>query len=178
MTSNPTNGALFIVLTQNAVVKNLSVQCSLTSNKEKSYGAGITISNQGLIQDCTVKLEASGCYALGGITQNNMYGGKVQDCTATVVARDCRFVGGIGEYQAGTISGCQAAIELTDITCMGGIVYANAGTVESSTASGTVNTKYTNGILAGGVGENMSSGTVSQCTASVTSSGKTLPVIG
>lgn len=172
------NGALFVSLTNNAVVKNLCVRCSLTSNKEKSYGAGITVYNEGLIQGCAVELEASGCYALGGITQNNMYSGKVQDCTAAVVARDCKFVGGIGEYQAGTISGCQAAIALTDITSMGGIAYANAGTIENSTASGTVTTKYNNGILAGGVGENMSSGTVSQCTASVTSSGKTLPVIG
>ena len=94
------------------------------------------------------------------------------------MAQDCKFVGGIGEYQAGTIRGCQAKIELTDATSIGGIAYANAGTVENCTASGTVTTKYTNGILAGVVGENVSGGQVSNCTSSVTSSGTSLPAIG
>ena len=172
------NGALFFKLTKNAVVKNLGVKCSLTTSKEKSNGAGIAVSNEGLIQNCTVEIKARGCYALGGITQNNVYCGTIQDCSVTIVAQDCKFVGGIGEYQAGTIRGCQAKIELTDATSIGGIAYANAGTVENCTASGTVTTKYTNGILAGVVGENISSGQVSNCTSSVTSSGTSLPAIG
>ena len=172
------NGALFFKLTKNAVVKNLGVKCSLTTSKEKSNGAGITVSNEGLIQNCTVEIKARGCYALGGITQNNVYCGTIQDCSVTIVAQDCKFVGGIGEYQAGTIRGCQAKIELTDATSIGGIAYANAGTVENCTASGTVTTKYTNGILAGVVGENISGGQVSNCTSSVTSSGTSLPAIG
>ena len=172
------NGALFFKLTKNAVVKNLGVKCSLTTSKEKSNGAGIAVSNEGLIQNCTVEIKARGCYALGGITQNNVYCGTIQDCSVTIVAQDCKFVGGIGEYQAGTIRGCQAKIELTDATSIGGIAYANAGTVENCTASGTVTTKYTNGILAGVVGENISGGQVSNCTSSVTSSGTSLPAIG
>lgn len=172
------NGALFFKLTKNAVVKNLGVKCSLTTSKEKSNGAGIAVSNEGLIQKCTVEIKARGCYALGGITQNNVYCGTIQDCSVTIVAQDCKFVGGIGEYQAGTIRGCQAKIELTDATSIGGIAYANAGTVENCTASGTVTTKYTNGILAGVVGENISGGQVSNCTSSVTSSGTSLPAIG
>ena len=172
------NGALFFKLTKNAVVKNLGVKCSLTTSKEKSNGAGIAVSNEGLIQNCTVEIKARGCYALGGITQNNVYCGTIQDCSVTIVAQDCKFVGGIGEYQAGTIRGCQAKIELTDATSIGGIAYANAGTVENCTASGTVTTKYTNGILAGVVGENISGGQVSNCTSSVTSSGASLPAIG
>lgn len=172
------NGALFFKLTKNAVVKNLGVKCSLTTSKEKSNGAGIAVSNEGLIQNCTVEIKARGCYALGGITQNNVYCGTIQDCSITIVAQDCKFVGGIGEYQAGTIHGCQAKIELTDATSIGGIAYANAGTVENCTAFGTVTTKYTNGILAGVVGENISGGQVSNCTSSVTSSGTSLPAIG
>ena len=172
------NGALFFKLTKNAVVKNLGVKCSLTTSKEKSNGAGIAVSNEGLIQNCTVEIKARGCYALGGITQNNVYCGTIQDCSVTIVAQDCKFVGGIGEYQAGTIRGCQAKIELTDATSIGGIAYANAGTVENCTTSGTVTTKYTNGILAGVVGENVSGGQVSNCTSSVTSSGTSLPAIG
>ena len=172
------NGALFFKLTKNAVVKNLGVKCSLTTSKEKSNGAGIAVSNEGLIQNCTVEIKARGCYALGGITQNNVYCGTIQDCSVTIVAQDCKFVGGIGEYQAGTIRGCQAKIELTDATSIGGIAYANAGTMENCTASGTVTTKYTNGILAGVVGENISGGQVSNCTSSVTSSGTSLPAIG
>lgn len=172
------NGALFFKLTKNAVVKNLGVKCSLTTSKEKSNGAGIAVSNEGLIQNCTVEIKARGCYALGGITQNNVYCGTIQDCSVTIVAQDCKFVGGIGEYQAGTIRGCQAKIELTDATSIGGIAYANAGTVENCTASGTVTTKYTNGILAGVVGENISGGQVSNCTSSITSSGTSLPAIG
>lgn len=172
------NGALFFKLTKNAVVKNLGVKCSLTTSKEKSNGAGIAVSNEGLIQNCTVEIKARGCYALGGITQNNVYCGTIQDCTVTIVAQDCKFVGGIGEYQAGAIRGCQAKIELTDSTSIGGIAYANAGTVENCTASGIVTTKYTNGVLAGVVGENISGGQVSNCTSSVTSSGTSLPAIG
>ena len=172
------NGALFFKLAKNAVVKNLGVKCSLTTSKEKSNGAGIAVSNEGLIQNCTVEIKARGCYALGGITQNNVYCGTIQDCSVTIVAQDCKFVGGIGEYQAGTIRGCQAKIKLTDATSIGGIAYANAGTVENCTASGTVTTKYTNGILAGVVGENISGGQVSNCTSSVTSSGTSLPAIG
>ena len=171
------NGALFFKLTKSAVVKNLGIKCSLTTDKEKSNGAGIAISNEGLIQGCTVEVTAKGCYAFGGITQNNVYCGKIQNCTVTLVSTDCKFVGGIGEYQSGTISGCQAKIALTDATSIGGIAYANAGTVESCTASGTVTTKYTNGILAGIVGENLSGGTVTNCTSSVTSSGQTLPSV-
>ena len=172
------NGAFFFKLTRNAVVKNLGLKCRLASGKDQSNGAGIAVSNEGLIQGCTVDLTASGCYALGGITQNNVYSGKIQDCTVTLAAQDCKYVGGIGEYQAGTVSGCQAKLELTDSISIGGIAYANAGTVENCSASGTVTTKYTNGILAGVVGENISGGSATNCTSSVTSSGRSLPSVG
>ena len=172
------NGALFLKLTSSAVVKNLRVQCSLSCDKEKSNGAGIAVRNEGLIQLCSVEINARGCYALGGITQNNVFSGKIQDCKVNCTAQDCKFVGGIGEYQSGTISGCQAKIDLTDSTSVGGIAYANAGALSNCTASGTVTTKYTNGILAGIAGENLEGGTLSGCTTTVTSAGQLLPDVG
>ena len=172
------NGALFLRLTSEAVIKNLGIQCSLVPGKDLSNGAGITVRNAGLIQGCTVEAEANGCHAIGGVTQNNTYTGRILDCNVTVVTRDCKFVGGIGEYQVGTISDCQAKVDLTDVTSMGGIAYVNSGTVENCTASGTVQTKYTNGILAGVVGENLEKGTVTNCTATIKYAGQTLPFMG
>ena len=181
MTSGVEVAALFKDVGTEGVVKNLTVSCAMNAGDlETTYAAGITICNAGLIDHCTVIVQASGCSVFGGITRLNKKGGSITYCAVTVTADDCKFVGGIAEYQSGSVADCSAYIQVTDVTSMGGIAYANKGTIQHCSADGSAQTSITIGILASLVGENIKDGTVSASDGSVVNSatGKTLPAIG
>ena len=63
---------------------------------------------------------------------------------------------------------------------MGGIAYANAGTILNCSASGSLRTKYTNGILASLVGESLTGGTTTASRGDISNevTGAWLPSIG
>ena len=173
--------ALFKNVGNEGVVKNLKISCTMDAGDlENTDAAGITIRNEGLIDHCTVIVQASNCHALGGITRNNTAYGSITYCTVTVTADNCKFVGGIAEYQSGSVADCSAYVQVTDVTSMGGIAYANKGSIQNCSADGSVQTSITIGILASLVGENIKGGTVFESTGSIINSatGKTLPAIG
>ena len=168
-------------LLKTGVVENLVLECSMDAGKlEKTDGAGIAVCNEGTIRNCSVTAQAANCYAFGGITRNNTTTGRIENCTANITTDECQFVGGIAEYQSGTVTGCSADVQVVDATCMGGIAYGNGGTIRNCNATGYVRTSYGSGYLAGLVGENLQSGTVTASKASVSDSvtGKMLPHIG
>lgn len=148
--------------------------------REKTDGAGITICNDGIVRNCTVTAYAENCYAFGGITRNNTATGVIENCKTTITTVDCSFVGGIAEYQSGTVQNCSAELSLAGVRCLGRIAYANGGSISSCSASGFVRTSFTDGYLAGLVGENLQSGTVTASKASVsnTTTREMLPSIG
>lgn len=173
--------ALIRNLKQSAIVENLTLECSMDAGtREKTDGAGITICNDGTVRNCTVTAYAENCYAFGGITRNNTATGVIENCKTTITTVDCSFVGGIAEYQSGTVQNCSAELSLAGVRCLGGIAYANGGSISSCSASGFVRTSFTDGYLAGLVGENLQSGRVTASKASVsnTTTREMLPSIG
>ena len=173
--------ALIRNLLKTGVVENLVLECAMDAGKlERTDGSGIAVCNEGTIRNCSVTVQAANCYAFGGITRNNTATGRIENCTANITTDECKFVGGIAEYQSGTVTGCSADVQVVDATCMGGIAYGNGGAIRSCNATGYVRTSYGSGYLAGLVGENLQSGTVTASKASVSNgvTGKMLPHIG
>ena len=179
--ANAEVAALFTSVEEGGAVRNLKLSCSMDAGDlETTDAAGIAIRNGGVIENCNVTVQAANCKALGGIARNNSTSGRVKNCTVTLMAKNCKFVGGIIEFQAGRVENCSAYMQISEVTSMGGIAYANKGTIQSCTANGSVQTSHTNGILASAVGENMSSGFISDSDGTVTddTTGKTLPGVG
>lgn len=173
--------ALFRNVTKSAVIENLTLECAMNAGTlDRADGAGITVCNEGAIRNCTVTVYADNCYAVGGITRNNTASGVISGCTVYLSAGECRFVGGVAEYQSGTVSDCAAILQVTNATSMGGIAYANAGTILNCSASGSLRTKYTNGILASLVGESLTGGTTTASRGDISNevTGAWLPSIG
>ena len=154
---------LFRYLTETAVVRNLTVEVTVTPDGSRSMVGGIAGSNGGSVLSCTVLGTVSGGDSVGGIVGVNTVTGVIENCMADAAVSGVHFVGGICGSNTGVIRSCynhgqvnatsqQNTVEITDITIesltnsdsaasatdIGGIAGRSSGVIRSCENSGTI----------------------------------------
>ena len=185
---------LFGVIGENGVVKNLTVEGSITIAQNSYYRVGgVAGQNEGTVNNCISHVEINvtadvsseyGEVYSGGVVGLNF--GTVENCSNSVAVNTSgasAFAGGIvgaNGVDSGTVSGCYNTGTVNGTT-VGGIAGANLNTI-----SGCYNTGTVTGTTAGGVvGENCSEyfsgdqvghnfGTVNSCYNTGTITGTTV----
>ena len=118
---------LFRYLTQEAVVKGLSVAGRVAPGGSQAVVGGIAGENAGRIEACSFYGSVAGGEQVGGIAGINTVTGMIENCRMSGTLQGRHFVGGIAGENAGVIRGCtnnasvnaaagQNAVELEDIT--------------------------------------------------------------
>lgn len=179
--------------TQNATIKNLNVDATITQTGSNGNIGGIIARQEGgIVSGCTATGSiTSAYYYLGGIVGKN-YGNvnnTISNCSSSVNITSSKagsnFIGGIMGYfyTAGTVTNCSAsgdiyAPEATG-TYVGGIVGNTTGTtsVTGCGFTGHVRGSAYVGMIAGSKGDKTKT-TISTCTYSATNAGETYKGVG
>lgn len=182
---------LFRTLREDAVVKNLKVDGTVTPGGDAVSVGGIAGENYGVLENCAFTGTVSGKENTGGIAGSNY--GTLRRCKAAGTLTGSARTGGIAGYNEGTIDGCEnemavntesvdPAIDPTAINLdfnmdlsrlstvntaeaaadTGGIAGYSAGSIRNCTNRGTVGYPHIGYNLGGIVGR--SCGYVSDCT--------------
>lgn len=108
---------LFRYLTAQAVVKNLSVQGTISPDGTRRQIGGIVGSNAGTIQNCIFQGEVSGTDCIGGIAGTNEVSGVIEGCYISGTIHGNHFVGGVAGENYGLIRNCgnKAGINTTSV---------------------------------------------------------------
>lgn len=108
ITQSVTPAGLFGNLQSTAVVKNLTVQGTVTPGGDCAATGGITGENYGTMENCAFSGEIAGQMNTGGIAGSNL--GVIRDCTAAGNITGHNRTGGIAGYNDGQITGCKNAM--------------------------------------------------------------------
>ncbi len=106
LTVEGSNQGFFRYLQKGAVVKNLTIQGSITPAGDKSNVGGFVGNNGGTVENCKFSGYVKGQDNVGGIAGLNGATGTVTDCFAAGVVYGKGAVGGIAGHNAGTIYRC------------------------------------------------------------------------
>lgn len=118
---------LFRTVAENAEIRDLHVEGSITPGGSGNKVGGIAGTNAGTISGCTFGGTVSGVDNVGGIAGSNTITGIIEDCSVTGSVHGSHFIGGIAGESSGVIRCCenradvnttieQNSIELEDIT--------------------------------------------------------------
>ncbi len=178
--------------TQNATIKNLNVDATITQTGTNGNIGGIVACQEGgTITNCTAAGTINSAYNyIGGIVGRN-YGSTanttVSFCTSSVNITSSKegsnYIGGIQGYfyTAGTVTNCTASGNIyapeEKGTYVGGIVGTTTGltSVTSCGFTGYVRGYYNVGMIAG---NKAGSTTISGCTYSAANAGETYKGVG
>ena len=105
ITQSVTPAGLFGNLQSTAVVKNLTVQGTVTPGGDCAATGGIAGENYGTLENCAFSGEITGQMNTGGIAGSNL--GVIRDCTAAGNITGHNRTGGITGYNDGQITGCK-----------------------------------------------------------------------
>jgi len=183
---------LFRYVQVNALVKNLTVQGTVTPSGTKAIIGGVAGSNSGTILNCTFIGTVKGDKYVGGIAGINEAEGSISNCSAKGVINGKHYVGGIAGENLGTILLCnnEASVnttvsesslsledlqnfstdsvmtfspaDLLDVTDVGGIAGISSGIIQSCSNNGTVGYQHVGYNIGGIVGRQ--SGYLNGCT--------------
>ncbi len=148
---------LFRYLTQEAVVRGLRLEASVTGRGEASGIGGICGSNRGLIENCAVSGDVSGYEQVGGVAGVNEAEGRIKDSSSSAVLAGTYQTGGIAGSNAGSIESCQNTGDINleangSATNTGGIAGVNEGVIlrcSNAADVGYLHTGYNVGGIAG-----------------------------
>ncbi|MBQ7935930.1 MAG: FIVAR domain-containing protein [Clostridia bacterium] len=154
---------LFRYLQRSAVVRNLTVEGTLSPDGSRSAVGGIAGSNAGLIENCRFSGQVTGAGQIGGLVGINEVSGVVSGCQAEGTIHGSHFVGGMVGENRGVIRDCtnsaainttvsQNDVDISDITLesltdsesvstvtdIGGITGSNSGVLRNCQNNGTV----------------------------------------
>ena len=127
--TNPTGNfhSLFKVLSEGGVIKNLTIDGSMTFNAARTNNAPFVYENYGTIENCV----------------NNM-------SITLKGTKNCQYIGGIAAKNYGTVKNCINNGDISVRNYAGGIVYQNlGGTVTGCTNNGSVTVTNTAGYAGG-----------------------------
>lgn len=109
---------LFRCIQSGAVVRELSVEGTLSATGSQSVAGGIVGLNYGTVDHCTFSGTVSGKHRVGGIAGLNEAGGALSNCTTTGSITGEQATGGIVGENAGSVTGCtnQSAVNTAAYT--------------------------------------------------------------
>lgn len=96
----------FTLLTQDAVVKDLTIEGEITADDDAEIIGGIAGTNNGKILNCTFNGSIKGEDYIGLIAAKNTTSGRIESCSAQGSATGSHFVGGIVGENSGAVSKC------------------------------------------------------------------------
>ncbi len=107
---------LFRCIEEDATVKNLKVQGTISPEGSRTDIGGIAGSNKGTIENCEFSGEVTGQEALGGIAGINKSGGIIRKCVNEGTITGNLKTGGIAGLNEGLVEGCinRGGINATD----------------------------------------------------------------
>lgn len=157
LTGDGSMQGLFRCLTEDALVRDLTVSGVVQPGGTRKEVGGIAGRNEGRIENCVFSGTVSGGEYVGGMAGTNAVTGVIENCRVTGAVYGSHFVGGLVGENTGVIRGCtneaavnstpqQNTLELSDITL---------GTLTNAEA---VNTVTDIGGIAG-----ISSGVIRSC---------------
>ena len=152
--------ALFGFVCSGGVVKNLTVDGSVTGDRCIALVAGIL--EGGVIEDCHTSGSVSGREDVGGVAGFVYPDSLVQNCGNAASVRGENVVGGITGTNLSVVRGCTNTGSISDGEFMGGIAGRNDDTVEACYNTGKV-TGNGHSIIGGIVGIQLDDGLVQTC---------------
>lgn len=177
---------LFRTLTEAAVVRDLTVEATVTPEGSRTRVGGIAGTNAGTIENCVFRGTVSGSDYVGGIAGVNTETGHISGCDVSGSVQGLHFAGGIAGENRGVITGCtnqanvntealQNRVDLSDITVesitnteaaiaatdIGGIAGNSSGTISDCANEGGVGYRHM-GYNVGGIAGSQS-GYIGQC---------------
>lgn len=174
--------------TQNATIKNLNVNATITSSNG-SIGGVVARSEGGTVMGCTATGNISGYNYIGGIVGRNYGSNKstVSSCSSSVNVTSTKdglnYIGGIMGYfyTAGEITGCSASGEIYAPEANGTYVGGIAG--NSTGSSSITGCDFTGKVRGSGyvgmiLGSKANNTTISGCTYSAANAGSTYKGVG
>ncbi len=177
----------FRYLAEGAVVNNLKLSGSVSSEGSCENIGGLVGVNYGTVNQCSFEGTVDGKTAVGAIAGYNKSTGKLVDCKSNAVVTATNRTGGIAGENEGLITGCvsdssvnmdelQTTMDLggvdigtlnvtqhmVDRNDMGGIAGVSSGVINDCTNKGTIGFAHT-GYNAGGIAGRQS-GKIIDCT--------------
>ena len=171
---------LFRYLSQEATVKDLTVQGAIAPHGSQTFAGSIAGENAGHIQNCVFQGTITGSDQIGGIAGSNTVTGVIEDCQVRGLVHGDHFIGGIAGSNMGVIRRCinhanvnitpqQNSVELSDITLenitnsesantvtdVGGIAGTNGGVIRDCDNFADIGYKHMGYNIGGIAGSSM-----------------------
>ncbi len=165
VTENVSKAGLIRVVQKSGVVRNLTVEGTITPGGTQNKCGGIAGVNYGTISGCVFSGAVRADAQAGGIVGRNMQCGVVTNCTSEGKIRTSSYSGGIAGYNEGTISSCVNAAkvntEYEDETISTDQITNTVNNIITTGNIMSLENIYTNTDIGGIAG--FSSGVVSSC---------------
>ena len=180
---------LFRYVQSTGVVRDLTVEGSISPSGRKNTLGGLVGQNSGLLTNCAFTGSVSGKDSIGGLVGINEAGGQIVNCTFSGAVTGEHYVGGIAGQNLGTVIRCQNSgnINTTEVetelsldevnreqlnaaenvpvcTDIGGIAGFSSGILQSCVNSGAVGYAHVGYNIGGITGRQ--SGYLNGCTNS------------
>jgi hypothetical protein len=187
LSTNGSHQGFFRYVQEGGYVEDLHLEGSMKPSSSRSRVGGITGSNYGTIESCSVKGAVEGLTDIGGIAGENF--GRIENCSFEGAVIGKSHAGGIAGYNEGTILSCSnkgsvntvlvtEGIDIDNLTIqklisaddndvsmdMGGIAGFSSGKIENCTNSGNVGYQHYGYNVGGIAGRH--DGYIADCTNS------------